>query len=176
MLFLSEGAILGMSFLLFLPTFMSCCPPSGPGCQSAGFSSKYTGYLPRIGFGLVLFSYGVNHYRHLDGFIAGAKAAFPTVPALATVSGILAYIVPALMIVGGALFATRQLCGISKLCVLGALSGILGWASLAVLVGDANAGGSSMPMIQSAAVLLILYFSVKKSCCKPMNCSDGSCK
>lgn len=83
--------------------------------------------------------------------------------------GFFAYFVPAAMIVGGALLAVKQLPWLSKLCILGALSGIIVWASLAILVGDTATTGSMMPAIQNAAVLIILYYVVRKmSCC-------GSC-
>ncbi len=134
---------------------------------------KYAPWIPRIAFGLVLVGYGVNHYRSLGGFVAMAKGVFPLMPSLGMIAGVLAYIVPALMIIGGALFAIRQLCCLSKTCILASLGGIIGWAGLAVLVGDGNAAGAMMPMIQNAAVLLILYYMIKKSSC---SMSSGSCK
>ncbi len=141
---------------------------------------KYSCWIPRIGFGLVLVGYGVNHYRTLDGFVGMAKGVFPTVAVLAKIAGVLAYIVPALMIIGGLLFAIRQLCCVSKMCILASLGGIIGWAGLAVLVGDANAAGAMMPMIQNASILLILYFAMKKkstSCCTTQGaCTAGACK
>lgn len=155
---------------------MSCCP-SGAACGNGKCPCNFAPWLPRIAFGLVLASYGVNHYRHMADFVGMSKSIYPTVPALAAIAGILAYIIPALMIVGGVLFALRQLCCISKTCILLSLCGIIGWASLAVMVGDGSSGGAMMPLIQNAAVLLVLYFLIKKSSCKPMgSCSDGSCK
>ncbi len=102
-----------------------------------------------------------------------AKGVFPLMPALGMIAGVLAYIVPALMIIGGVLFAIRQLCCLSKTCILASLGGIIGWSGLAVLVGDGNAAGAMMPMIQNAADLLILYIMIKKSSCSS---SSGSCK
>ena len=123
---------------------------------------------------MVLAGYGVSHYRNLSGFVGMAKGVFPTVAVLGTISSLLAYIVPALMIVGGVLFALKQLCCISKTCILASLSGIIGWAGLAVMVGDGNAAGAMMPMIQNAAVLLILYYMVKKASCSPCS-STATC-
>lgn len=141
---------------------------------------KYAPWIPRIAFGLVLVGYGVNHYRTIGGFVGMAKGVFPTSALLGGIAGILAYIVPALMIVGGLLFAVRQLCCLSKTCILASLGGIIGWAGLAVLVGDGNAAGAMMPMIQNASVLLILYYMIKKASCSKMPCtgacSTGSCK
>jgi hypothetical protein len=110
--------------------------------------------------------FGVNHYRNFEGFMAMAKGAFPTVPALAMIAGLLAYIVPALMIVGGLLFAIKQQACISKVCIVAALSGIIGWAGVALMVGPAEIGASAMPAVQFAAIVFLLYFKVKKmGCC-----------
>ncbi len=145
---------------------MSCC---FSGCTGKYCPCKYVSWFPRIAFGLIFVGIGVNHYRNLTGFIEASKGALTPVPELATVAGILAYIVPALMIIGGALFAFKLLNCVSKTCILAALSGIIGWASLAILIGDANSTGALMPAIQNAAILVILYSVVKKmSCC-------GSC-
>ncbi len=135
----------------------------------------YAAWLPRIAFGLVLVGYGVSHYRNLSGFIGMASGVFPSAMMVGTLASALAYVVPALMIVGGVLFACKKYCCISKVCILASLSGIIGWAGLAVLVGDGNAAGAMMPMIQNAAILLILYYMVKKaSCCKGGSCPPAS--
>ena len=134
--------------------------------------SRFAPWFPRIGYGLVLAGYGVNHLRNLSGFVGMAKGVFASVGFIGTISGLLAYIVPFLMIIGGVLFAIKQLGCISKTCILASLGGILGWAGLAVMLGDGNAAGQMMPMLQNAAVLLILYYIIKKmSCCG----SKGAC-
>ena len=138
-----------------------------------GGVTKVARWLPKIGFGLVLAGYGVNHYRNIDAFVGMSQGVYPTMPALGSLAGVLAYIFPLLMIVGGVLFAIGQLCWLSKSCILAALAGILGWAGLAVLVGDGATSGNMMPMIQNAAVLLILYYVIKKMCCK--SCCSMSC-
>lgn len=142
--------------------------------SSTSSATHYAKWLPKIAFGLVLAGYGVNHLRNLEGFRAMAAGAYPSVPALGQIAGILAILVPALMIIGGVLFAFGQLRWLSKICILASLSGIIGWAGLAVLLGDANSGGAMMPMIQNASVLLILYYVIKKMCCcRPMGCGSG---
>ena len=143
---------------------MSCC---SSGCIGGKYCPcGYASWFPRVAFGLILVGYGVNHYRNINGFVEMSSGALTSVAPLATIAGLLAYIVPALMIVGGALFAVKQLGCVSKTCILASLSGIIGWASLAVLFGDPNAGGTFMPLIQNAALLLVLYWVVKKmSCC-----------
>lgn len=152
---------------------MSCCSPSS---GSKFNPSCYAHWFPRVAFGLILVAFGVNHYKDVSGFSAMSSGALSSVPALGMVAGILAYIVPALMIIGGALFAVRQLGNISKTCILASLSGIIAWASLAVLLGDGAAGGSFMPAIQNAAVLLILYWVVKKMSCCGSSCATGVTK
>lgn len=130
-------------------------------------------WFARIGFGLVLVGYGVNHYRFLGDFTQMASGAYASVPALGPIATILAYIVPALMIVGGALFAVKQLKAVSKFCILASLGGILGWAGLAVALGSAETGASMMPMIANAALLIVVYHVIRKmSCCS--SCVPGS--
>ncbi len=142
---------------------MSCCS------SSSHPLGRFAPWFPRIALGTLLVSIGVNHYRHLQGFVEIAKVVLSPVPLLGNVMGFFAYFVPAAMIVGGALFAVKQLPWLSKLCILGSLSGIIVWASLAILVGDTATTGSMMPAIQNAAVLIILYYVVRRmSCC-------GSC-
>lgn len=149
---------------------MSCCTP-GTMCGNGKCPCNYVHWFPRIAFGLVLASYGVNHYRHMNDFAAMSKSAFPAVPVLAGLVGILAYIVPALMIVGGVLFAVRQFGCVAKTCILLSLCGIIGWAALAVMTGDGASGGSYMPAIQNAVVLLVWYYVIKKSSCCSSSCA-----
>lgn len=144
-------------------------------CSSSCTNGKFNPcslapWFPRVAFGLIMVAFGVNHYKDVSGFSDMSSGALSAVPPLAMAAGILAYIVPALMIIGGALFAVKQLGCVSKLCILASLSGIIGWASLAVLIGDGAAGGSFMPAIQNASVLLILYWVIKK-----MSCCGSSC-
>ncbi len=152
---------------------MSC---SSSGCIGGKYCPcGYASWFPRIAFGLILVAFGVNHYKDVAGFSRMSSEALSAVPMLASVAGVLAYIVPALMIVGGALFAVKQLGCVSKTCILASLSGIIGWASLAILIGDGAAGGSFMPAIQNASILLILYWVIKKmSCCG--SCPTGMTK
>ncbi len=150
---------------------MSCCSSSPKKCLGA----VYAPCLARIAFGLVLFSYGANHLRFISGFVEMSKSVYPSVPALGSVMGLIAYIVPLVMMVGGILFIVKQMPGLSKLCILGSLSGIIAWASLAVLVGDERSTGAMMPMIQNAAVMIVLYFVIKKmSCCAAKSCLPGT--
>ncbi len=133
-------------------------------------------WLPRVGLGLALVGFGVAHYRFFGGdtgFHAMAMQPLQNVSLLAMLAGLLAYIVPALQIVGGALFATKQLCYISKFCILAALGGILGWAGLAMIVGGPEAAGGAGQAINGAIIFLLGYSLVKKMECCSSTCSPG---
>jgi uncharacterized membrane protein YphA (DoxX/SURF4 family) len=138
--------------------------------------SRYAAWLPRIGFGVALAAFGVNHYRFLPEFVQMTQGAFPTVPALGMVFGWLAYVFPLLEIVGGIAFALpfgNMKC-IAKMGILASLGGIMGWAGLALALGDANIAQSVGPAIQGASVMLVTYWVIKKmSCCG--TCAPGSC-
>jgi hypothetical protein len=135
----------------------------------------YAKWLPRIGFGVALAGFGVNHYRNLGGFVEMAKGAFPTVPALAMAAGVLAYVVPALQIAGGLLFAIGQLKCIAKICILASLGGILGYAGLSVMVGDVSVMGNAGAAIQNASIMLITFWVIQKMfCCgSTAGCAPG---
>lgn len=155
---------------------MSCCSSSGScGCPVQPCPTRYALWLPRIGFGLVLAGLGVNHYKDIGGFVQFSSSVYPTMPMVGSVAGILAYIVPALMIVGGVLFAIKQLNCVAKTCILASLSGILGWAGLAIMLGDSSSSGVLMPFIQNAAVLFILYYIIKKMTCGSSCGSAAAC-
>lgn len=119
----------------------------------------------------------MNHYRNLGGdggFIAASKSALAPVGELATVAGYLAYIVPGLMIIGGVLFALKLFDCVAKACLLAVLSGIIGWASLAIFIGNAGMTGQMMPQILNASILVILYSVIKKMSCCGTSCSTPS--
>jgi hypothetical protein len=149
---------------------MNCCSAGGSCKTSVG---AYSLWLPRIGFGLVLAGYGINHLRFISDFSAFAGSVFIN-SAVGGAMTALAYIVPVLMIIGGVLFAIDKCCMWSKVCILASLGGILGWAGLAVMLGDNTAGGNMMPAIQNAAVLLIAYHIIKKMWRCAMGCGCGT--
>ncbi len=146
---------------------MSCCSCPQP-CLT-----RHVFWLPHVGFGLVLVGIGVNHYRHLGDFVAMSGGVFASVPAIGTVAGLLSYLFPALLIIGGALFASRQCRCLSKVFIVAALSGIMGWGGLALMLGDATAGSAVMPAIQTAFVFLITYWVIKKMSCCGKSCAPG---
>ncbi len=143
-------------------------------------------WFPRVGFGFLLASIGVSHLKNLSEFVELSKGVAANVPVLTTVVGALAYIVPGLMIVGGVLFAVRKYCCIAKACVLASLGGILGWAGLGILLGEAKAAMQFMPSVLNASVMLLTFCAIKRmSCCEQQSactstgggsCGAGSCK
>ncbi len=150
---------------------MSCCK-----CPVQPCPSRYAPWLTRIGFGLALAAFGVNHYRFLTEFVSMSKSVFPSVPAVAMVAGVLAYVFPAFEIVGGVLFAVGQLKCITKICIHASFGGILGWAGLALALGDMSIGQTVGPAIQGACTMLIAFWVIKKmSCCKSCAPGAGAC-
>lgn len=135
-------------------------------------------WLARIGFGVALAGFGVYHYRFFSGesgFYTMATGPLSTVPVLAMIAGGLAYVVPALEIVGGLLFAVKQLCTISKFCILASLGGILGWAGLTMMVGTAEGIVGAGQAINGTLLFLLGYLAVKKMKCCCSWCSPGGC-
>ncbi|HRH93130.1 MAG TPA: hypothetical protein PKV72_01215 [Candidatus Peribacteria bacterium] len=148
---------------------MSCC-----NCPVQPCPSRYAPWLVRIGFGVALAAFGVNHYRYLTEFVGMTKGVFPTVPAVGMVFGYLAYVFPLVEIVGGVLFAVGQLKCIAKICVLASFGGILGWAGLALALGDMSIGQTVGPAMQMACIMLITYTVIKKMSCCGMGCGAGA--
>ncbi len=152
-------------------------------CSTSGACpSKYAPYLVRLGYGIALAGFGVNHLRHAEGFTESAGAVFMNTPvaSLAMTATVLAYVVAVLQIVGGALFATRLFCPVAKICIMTVFGGILGWAGLAVMFGGAEAGMQVGPAIQGATIWLLGYAGIKKMECCSMGAgacpTTGSCK
>ena len=132
-------------------------------------------WLLRIGFGLALAGLGVNHYRDIANFVAGAQGAFPTVPSVGTIAMYLAYVVPALEIAGGVLFAVGQLKCVAKICICAALGGILGWAGLAIMIDTPDMNMMGM-VIHNTLMFIVGYHIIKKmSCCGSMCSTKGAC-
>jgi uncharacterized membrane protein YphA (DoxX/SURF4 family) len=148
---------------------MSCC---SSGKSSLGCCSVW---LPRIGFGVMMIGFGVSHFRDLPGFIGMTQSPFTSIPALAMIAGVLAYVIPVLEIVGGILFATKQLSHVAKFCLLATFGGIMGWAGVGMMVADPSMGMMLGTAFQGASIGLIVYWVIKKmSCCGAKSCG-GSC-
>ena len=122
----------------------------------------------RISFGLSLLLMGLWHYMTLDGFVIMVSDGLGPLTILGT---IWAYILPALMIVGGALLT------IGKYDEIGSLAAGIALGSIApgLLLKPVLSGISAtdvMPMVVNTFIWLLVYaWVVKTSCC----CNGDSC-
>ena len=140
-----------------------CCDIKNPKCVA--------GLTLRISFGLSLLFVGIAHYMRLEGLVSMMDGLGP----LTIVGQLWAYILPALMIVGGALFA------------IGMYTEIAAWAG-GLAVGSIAAGMMLQPVLSPVGIadmmpatvnafiwLLVYYFTVKSACCCKCGNAAGSC-
>lgn len=142
----------------FPPIFMSCCSPKDPKCAAK--------LALRLSFGLSLLLVGIAHYMTFEMFSMMTSDGLGPLEILGT---IWAFVLPALMIVGGALFAVGMYYEIASWAAGLALGSIpVGMLLKPVLSGVALP--DMMPAAINAFIWLLVYFFVVKSssCC-------GSC-
>lgn len=121
----------------------------------------------RVGFGLSLLLVGITHYMTLEMFMAMTSDGLGALEFLGT---IWAYVLPALMIIGGALFTVGMYYEIASWASGVALASIpVGMLLKPVLSGVGLP--DMMPAAVNAFVWILVYFMVVKTstCC-------GSCK
>lgn len=142
---------------------MSCCSLGSPKCAAK--------LSLRVSFGVALLLVGVSHYMTLDMFMAMASDGLGPLEFVGT---IWSYILPALMIVGGALFAIGMYYEVAAWAAGVALGSIpVGMLLKPVLSGVALP--DMMPAAINAFVWLLVYYFVVKSCsCCGGNCSSGA--
>ena len=120
----------------------------------------------RLSFGLSLLFVGIVHYMTLDMFMGMASDGLGPLTFLGT---IWAYVLPALMIVGGALFAVSMYDNVAAWASGVALGSIpVGMLLKSVL------GGAPLPDMMPAAIngfIWILVYVVVVKCC----CCCGTC-
>ena len=139
---------------------MSCCNPKDPKTAAA--------LALRVSFGLSLLLVGVAHYMTLDMF-SGMVA--DGLGPLTFLGQIWAYVLPALQIVGGALFAVGMYYEIASWTAGIALGSIpVGMLLKPVLSGVALP--DMMPAAINAFIWLLVFGWVVKCC---TCCSGGSC-
>lgn len=142
-------------------------------CKSGCWSSpkEISRLLTRVFFGLSLFFVGVVHYKTVADFAAFVGDGLGTLSMIGTAWG---YVLPGLMIVGGALF------------VIGKFPKVAVWTA-GIALGSIPAGilfksvitemplGDTMPGAVNAFTWLIVYmFAVKAFCkCETKKCCDG---
>ena len=119
--------------------------------------------LIRIGFGFSILFVGLVHYMTLEGFVAMTSE---DLGALEIVGTVWAYVLPALMIIGGALFVIGMYKHIAAWAAGLALISIpVGMLLKPVLSGIPLSG--VMTMANNAFLWLIIYYIVvKTSCCE----------
>lgn len=130
---------------------------------------KYAAKLAlRVSFGLSLLLVGISHYMNLEMFIGMAADGLGALSILGTVW---AYILPALQIVGGALFAVGMYYEIAAWT-----TGIaLGSIPVGMLLKPVLSGASlpdMMPVAVNTFIWLLVFVMVVKMC---SCCGGGSC-
>ncbi len=128
--------------------------------------------LVRISFGLSLLLVGISHYMTLDMFMGMVTDGLGPLTILGTVWG---YMLPGLMILGGALFTIGMYTEIAAWAAGLALGSIpVGMLLKPVL------GGVPLPDMMPAAInafvwILVYILVVKFSCCCGCGSAQGSC-
>ncbi len=142
---------------------MSCCSLKSPKCSAK--------LLLRVSFGVSLLLVGITHYMTLTMFVGMVSDGLGPLSMLGTVW---AYVLPALMIVGGALFAVGMYYEIATWTAGLALCSIpVGMLLKPVL------SGVGLPDVMPAAVnawlwIIIFFFVVKSvSCCGSCSTPEG---
>jgi len=126
----------------------------------------------RLSFGISLVLVGINHYMTMSGFSLMVTDGLGPIAFLGT---LWAYVLPALMIVGGALFAIGMYLDIAAWAAGLALGSIpVGMLLKPVLTGVSL--GDMMPVAVNTFVWILIYYFVVKSssCCG--NCDTKSGK
>ena len=117
----------------------------------------------RVAFGVSLALFGIAHYLDVQGFAGMTAGGFTGV--LASLATLWAYVLPLLMIVGGALVVVGYRPDIAAWCAGVALASIAIGMSLKMTLGAADAataGGA----IQSVMLWLLVYlFAIKGLAC-----------
>lgn len=140
---------------------MSCCSLKDPKAGAA--------LALRTSFGLSLLLVGIAHYMSLEMFSGMVADGLGPLTLLGT---LWAYILPALMIIGGALFAVGMYCEVASLTSGIALGSIpVGMLLKPVLSGVALP--DVMPMAINAFIWLVVYALVVKTCCNGGSCGNG---
>ncbi len=123
----------------------------------------------RLSFGLSLVLVGINHYMTMGGFSLMVTDGLGPLTFLGT---LWAYVLPALMILGGALLAIGMYTEIGAWAAGLALGSIpVGMLLKPVLTGVAL--GDMMPVAVNTFVWILIYYFVVKSlaCCDGKNCN-----
>lgn len=140
-----------------------CCDIKNP--------KSVAGLALRVSFGLSLLFLGIAHYMRLQGLVSMMDG----LGALTVVGQIWAYILPALMIVGGALFAIGMYIEVAAWAGGLALGSIAAGMMLQPVLSGVGIA-DMMPATINAFIWLIVYvFAVKSACCCKCGNAEGGC-
>ena len=125
----------------------------------------------RVSFGLSLFFVGVVHYRTAADFAKFVGDGLGPITQLGTVWG---YILPGLMIVGGALFVIGMFPTVAVWVAGIALASIPAGVLLKAIVAPATLGDNMAGAVTAFTWLNVYMFAVKSFCgCGMKKCCDG---
>lgn len=130
-----------------------CCDVSTP--------KAITATVFRLAFGLSLVLMGLAHYMTIEGYKGLVSSNLGQLEPL----GVLwAYILPALLIIGGVCMLLKKYCDIGAWSISLALGSIpVGLLLKAVLGGVSTA--DLMPMVNSSLIWILVYLIIKHTCC-----------
>lgn len=137
---------------------LSCCPKCPKVIRATCF---------RVSFGLSFLFVGISHYMSLSDFRAMVADGLGPITLLGS---LWAYILPALMIVGGALLVADQRRDIESWATSLALGSIPAGMLLKSIIGGVSLA-DTMPAAINAFVWILVYgFVLKMSCCAKQGC------
>jgi uncharacterized membrane protein YphA (DoxX/SURF4 family) len=122
----------------------------------------------RISFGVSLLLVGITHFMTIDAF---KGMAMDGLGALEPVGALWAYVLPALMIVGGALIAVDMFPEIGVWAAGVALGSIPVGMFLKPVLSGVSLSDMMPPAINAFVWLIVFVLVVKMSCCG--SCSSG---
>ena len=127
--------------------------------------------LLRVSFGLSILFVGITHYMTMSAFVPMVTDGLGAISFLGT---LWAYVLPGLMILGGALFVIGMYTEIATWAAGLALGSIpAGMLIKPVLSGVAL--GDMMPVAVNTFVWLLVFYFVAKSC-SCCDCGSDNCK
>lgn len=128
--------------------------------------------LARIGFGVTLLLMGVAHYLKLDSFTSLMSEGLATTP-LAFLAPVMAYVLPALMIIGGFLYTIGFFMTVGAWVTGIALAAFPILMILKAVVAPDIEPTSVMPFVVYGIAWLVLFKMVTKSGCGHKGCATG---
>lgn len=128
--------------------------------------------IARVSFGLALLFIGIAHYRDISGYVTMVSSNLGPIEMLGTIWG---YILPALMIIGGALFTIGMFPAVAVWTAGIAIGSIPAGMMLKTALSTNASLGDSMAGAVTAFTWLIVFLLVSKSfsCGCASSCGQG---